>query len=120
MALLMQLTCLAASPVGHTTTKSITRRSVGDMTFYNPGLGACGSTDQDGDLVVAVDRVTYDKEKACGRSLRVKYEGKEVTVKVVDKCMGCKVGDLDLSPAAFKQVIGDLGKGRVKAEWAWV
>ena len=36
-----------------------------------------------------------------------------VTVQVVDRCVGCKYFDLDLSPAAFEE-LADLSVGRLK------
>jgi len=100
----------------------------GDLTHYDvgAGFGACGQMHSNSELVVAIDPTTYGNDpnpnnsKQCGRSIRVKYGGKSAVVKVVDKCPGCKTGDLDLSPAAFKQVVGDLGIGRVRGTWDWI
>ena len=42
----------------------------------------------------------------CGRKLKVTYEKKSVTVKVVETCPAskCKVGSVELSPTAFKRL----------------
>ena len=83
----------------------------GDLTYYNPGLGACGIDSTDNDAVVAVSHFTFDavqtgsdpnKNPLCGRKIRAKRvderTGKEVSVDltVIDRCTGCKPTDLDV------------------------
>ncbi|KAM5350373.1 hypothetical protein ACJ41O_006878 [Fusarium nematophilum] len=97
----------------------ITRRSEGEITYYNPGLGACGQTHTDGDMVVAVSAALFDADRPCGRQIRVRGDAGEALVTVVDRCGGCAYNDLDLSPVAFQQSIGDLGIGRRVASWDW-
>ncbi|KAH6610011.1 expansin-like protein [Trichoderma cornu-damae] len=92
----------------------------GSITWYNTGLGACGHNNNDGELVAAVSHSLYDRERPCGRKLRVTYKGRSVVVTVVDRCDGCAENDVDLSPAAFRNVIGDMGIGRATANWNWV
>ncbi|KAL7792098.1 RlpA-like double-psi beta-barrel-containing domain-containing protein [Trichoderma ceciliae] len=91
----------------------------GAITWYNTGLGACGHNNNDGELVAAVSHSLYDREHPCGRKLRINYKGKSVVVTVVDRCGGCAENDIDLSPTAFRDVIGDLGVGRATATWNW-
>ncbi|KAL6910119.1 expansin-like protein [Trichoderma evansii] len=91
----------------------------GDITWYNTGLGACGHTNNDGELVVAVSHSLYDHEHPCGRKIQINYKGKSEVVTVVDSCGACAENDLDLSPTAFEQVIGPLDIGRVTANWDW-
>lgn len=43
-----------------------------------------------------------------------------IIVEVVDKCPGCRYGDLDLSKAAFKVAVGDLIIGLVQISWQWL
>ncbi|PHH61420.1 hypothetical protein CDD81_391 [Ophiocordyceps australis] len=93
--------------------------SSGQITYYYPGLGACGQTNGANDAIVAVSAPLFDSQRPCGRNIRVKYGGRSVVVRVVDRCAGCAYNDLDLSPTAFQQVVGDLGKGRVPASWEW-
>ncbi|PON25726.1 hypothetical protein TGAM01_v205163 [Trichoderma gamsii] len=92
----------------------------GSVTYYEVGLGACGQTNSDSELVVAVSHSLYDREHPCGRNIRVHYEGKSVDVRVVDRCESCAEDDLDLSPTAFQQVIGPLSIGRATATWEWI
>ncbi|RLL98664.1 hypothetical protein CFD26_107847 [Aspergillus turcosus] len=100
----------------------------GDLTYYNPGLGSCGFTNTDSDMICAVSHVLFDAASTgsnpnanplCGLKLRLRRDGKSVDVKVVDRCVGCKVDDLDVSPAVFEKV-ADLDLGRVLVEWSWL
>ncbi|USP73462.1 hypothetical protein yc1106_00736 [Curvularia clavata] len=106
----------------------------GDLTYYNPGLGACGQTHGDGDPVVAVSHIIWDKNQVganpntntlCGKKIRARRvderTGKEasIDVTVIDRCTGCKAVDLDVSPAMFKK-LADPDLGRVKVEWSWL
>ncbi|KAL6852615.1 hypothetical protein ACO1O0_007162 [Amphichorda felina] len=91
----------------------------GEMTYYEPGLGACGQTNGPGELIVAVSASRYDQQNLCGKKIKVQGSRGEVVVTVVDRCAGCARDDLDLSPAAFKQAIGDLGIGRTEGRWGW-
>ncbi|UQC79524.1 SCP-like extracellular protein [Colletotrichum lupini] len=89
----------------------------GDITFFSPGLGACGWTDNDNSMIVALSHIKMGSQSngnpLCGKTVRIQAEGKSVDVKVTDKCMGCAVNDIDVSPAVFKALLGDLGRGRV-------
>ncbi|KAI0665505.1 RlpA-like double-psi beta-barrel-protein domain-containing protein-containing protein [Trametes maxima] len=87
----------------------------GDATLYSTGLGACGIVNTDADFVVAVDHQTFDTfpgagpnhnaDPICNKQLTAKTaDGKSVTVTVVDRCAGCALGSIDLSPSAFLQL----------------
>ncbi|CAG8698699.1 3905_t:CDS:1, partial [Racocetra fulgida] len=65
----------------------------GEATFYNTGLGACGITSNDNELVAALPAPDYDSFipdgnpnhcTACGRTATVVSGDKSVTVKIVD------------------------------------
>src|SRR6266498_2272943 len=92
----------------------------GDATFYSPGLGACGKSSSNSDLIFALPAVMFDpspggnpnKNKNCGRKVKVTRGRKSVIVRCVDRCTGCKFGDIDLSPAAFRK-LGAFSEGRV-------
>ncbi|KAI0013774.1 RlpA-like double-psi beta-barrel-protein domain-containing protein-containing protein [Xylariaceae sp. FL0662B] len=96
----------------------------GDMTFYTPGLGACGGTNNENDRIVALSPAQYgndanpNKAKVCGKHIKIHYSGKTTTAKVVDKCPGCASGSIDVSPSVFKQ-LASLDKGRVKVTWEY-
>ncbi|KHO00434.1 Rare lipoprotein A (RlpA)-like protein [Metarhizium album ARSEF 1941] len=95
-------------------------RTTGDFTYYYTGLGACGWTNYDGEMVAAVGHGLYDRTRPCGRWIRIHYGGRSAEVKVVDRCEACNDDALDLSPTAFKQVVGDLGPGRVQGGWEFI
>ncbi|KAB5589544.1 putative effector protein [Ceratobasidium theobromae] len=95
----------------------------GWATYYNPsaGVGACGWSDSDSELVAAIGTSLYQQMmvdrnpnhcKACGKSAKVTWRGKSVTVKIVDRCPGCGYNDIDLSPAAFRRLAA-LGVGKL-------
>lgn len=73
----------------------------GDLTYYNPGLGACGIESGDNDAVVAVSHYTFDaaqkgsdpnQNPLCNRKIRAtrvdERTGKSVSidVTVIDRC----------------------------------
>lgn len=71
------------------------------MTYYDPGLGACGIDSRDNDAIVAISHYTFDAAQTgsdpnqnplCGRKIRIRRvnesTGKSVSidVTVVDRC----------------------------------
>ncbi|RGP63615.1 hypothetical protein FLONG3_9828 [Fusarium longipes] len=95
-------------------------RTLGEITFYHPGKGACEEDHGDADLVAAIGRGLYDSGDYCGKNIKLKGEAGEVIVTVVDRCEGCADNDLDVSPSAFEKAMGSQSKGRVQGEWNWV
>ncbi|KAL5119176.1 hypothetical protein ACEQ8H_002884 [Pleosporales sp. CAS-2024a] len=106
----------------------------GDLTYYDPGLGACGIDSGDNDAVVAISHYTFDaaqkgsdpnKNPLCGRKIRAtRTDGRtgkpvSIDVTVIDRCVGCEPTDLDVSPAMFDKM-ADAALGRVKVDWAWL
>ena len=71
----------------------------GEATFFNTGMGACGVTSQDSDMMVALAAGDFDptspggnpnKNSLCGKSIRVSYKGgPEVICKILDRCPEC-------------------------------
>ncbi|KAI1779171.1 RlpA-like double-psi beta-barrel-protein domain-containing protein-containing protein [Hypoxylon cercidicola] len=96
----------------------------GDMTYFTPGLGACGKHNSETDHVVALAAAQYggdanpNKAKVCGRKISIRYGGKTASATVVDKCPSCASGSINVSPAVFKQ-LASLDKGRVKVTWGY-
>lgn len=113
----------APAPVSPNESELVRRANTGDLTFYDVGLGACGTTNSDSELVVAMSASLMGTQSNgnpnCGKKIKINYGGKSVTVKVVDKCMGCAKYDLDLSPAAFKTLAPESA-GRIKGSWSFV
>jgi expansin (peptidoglycan-binding protein) len=99
----------------------------GDATFYDVGLGACGKVNTDDQFICALNFDMFDPSpngnpnlnKNCGRKVKVTRGNKHVIVTIVDRCAGCKCGDLDLSPAAFCK-IANTDEGRVKMTWRYL
>ncbi|KAK3486705.1 RlpA-like double-psi beta-barrel-protein domain-containing protein-containing protein [Neurospora hispaniola] len=110
------------------TTETLDPRSFSSrITWYNTGLGACGTVSNDGQLVVALNHDQFDpstpngnpnRNSLCGRRIRVNANGRSVTVTLVDRCAGCPYGGLDLSPAAFS-VLASTSVGVVQGSWDW-
>ncbi|KAI1270354.1 RlpA-like double-psi beta-barrel-protein domain-containing protein-containing protein [Xylariaceae sp. FL1019] len=115
-------TILALAAVGSalaapTFTSSIANRSyTGDITYYEPGLGACGWTNSDSEDVVALSTADYDGN--CGKSITITKDGKTASAKVVDKCPSCASGSIDVSSTVFAQ-LADLSVGRTTVSWSF-
>lgn len=108
------------------------QKYTGEMTIYNPAgeLGACGKRLSDDEFIVALGAPTMGPSTYnvmtgeatnpwCGKSIQITYQGKTAVGRIEDKCPGCAAGDIDLSPALWKELTGmdpSLG-GRFKAEW---
>lgn len=102
----------------------------GDLTYYDPGLGACGITSGSDEHIVAVSEVTFDlftpngnpnNNPLCGQKVSITgSSGSTYEATIVDRCVGCKAADLDLSPGFFTIVEPD-GNGRVhNVDWKFL
>lgn len=93
----------------------------GVATFYAAtGAGAC-SFDPGADLMVAaMNHTDYETAKACGARVQVRSSsGTTITVRIVDECPECAVGQLDLSREAFTR-LADPTLGRIPVSWTLV
>lgn len=89
----------------------------GVATYYAAtGKGNCSFEASEDLMVVALNTADYADAALCGGYLNVAGPEGKVTVRVVDRCPGCKTGGLDLSKQAFKQ-IASLSRGRVPVTW---
>ena len=88
----------------------------GEGTFFTVGLGSCGETSKDSDLVVALSSSKMSSGKYCGKKIKAKGTKGEVTATVVDTCPSCAEDDIDFSIGAFKS-IGSMATGRIKISW---
>lgn len=100
----------------------------GDLTYYKPGLGACGKVNGENDAIVAISHVIFDPKTPngnpnnnplCGRKIKINRNGKSVVVRVQDRCEACKKNDLDVPVKVFKK-LAKKSAGRVKMNWKWV
>jgi len=104
---------------------------VGEGTWFEPGLGACGINNTESDFIVAVSWMIFDNfpdyqggnpnsNPICDRKINAQYQGNGVNVSVTDRCTGCKLRDLDFSPGVFSQ-LADLSVGRIyNVTWTWI
>lgn len=96
---------------------------MGDLTYYDPGLGACGKVSKDGDDVVSVSHFVFDAvgrgrsdpngNGLCGRKLRAVREGRSVDLVVVDRCtclfpFEYQIGGMQLNCAMIAQGISEF------------
>ncbi|CAO3589681.1 unnamed protein product [Absidia cylindrospora] len=91
----------------------------GDATYYTVGLGSCGKTSTDRQLVAALSSDLMSKGKYCGKKIKIKTPTGTVTATVVDTCPGCAKNSVDLSITAFKK-IGKVAAGRISINWSFV
>ncbi|TAQ83399.1 hypothetical protein B7494_g8275 [Chlorociboria aeruginascens] len=106
----------------------------GDLTYYAPGLGACGIVSSASDNICAVSHIIFDAASTsgnpnanplCGKMIRIRRDKgdgqgtRSVDVKVVDRCVGCAAVDLDLSLGVFEELAYEA-QGRVQGTWAWL
>lgn len=100
----------------------------GDLTYYAPGLGACGVTSSDSDKIVAISHIVFDAVSTgsdpnanplCGKKIRARRDNKSVDLTVVDRCTGCQPDDLDVTVDTFAE-LADVDLGRVPVEWNWL
>lgn len=91
----------------------------GEATYYDPtGTSACGVKGTATSPYAAMNAAQY-KKADCGKCVSVTGPKGTTVVSVVDKCPGCKAGDLDLGTSAFAK-IANLSAGRVKIKWHFV
>jgi len=100
----------------------------GEATYYAPGLGSCGDTNDSSELIVAISHTLMDAaggsngNPLCGKQIKATASdtGKSVTVSVKDRCVGCAEGDLDFTETGFEQLGHALGDGRFDITWSYV
>ncbi|KAI1820593.1 RlpA-like double-psi beta-barrel-protein domain-containing protein-containing protein [Xylaria intraflava] len=110
---------VALGTVGSVAALPISNRSgtlTGDMTFYQPGLGACGETDSASEDVVALSPAQFTG--SCGRTITVTKDGRTAEAKVVDLCPSCASGAIDVSLTVF-QSLADPAVGRTTVSWSY-
>jgi len=90
----------------------------GVATYYAAtGDGACTFGPSPNDLNVAAMNVAeWAGSAVCGECVSVAGPKGTVTVRIVDECPDCQMGQLDLSQQAFAQ-IADVSAGRVAITW---
>ncbi|ABX04461.1 MAG TPA: hypothetical protein DEF47_20560 [Herpetosiphon sp.] len=90
----------------------------GRATFYDPtvGMGNCSLPVPSDMLLAAMNTTDYGLADYCGAYVTVNGPRGSVTVKIIDRCPGCVVGGIDLSPQAFERIAA-LEAGNVPITW---
>lgn len=91
----------------------------GDATYYTfaDGGGNCMYDPTPDDLMVgAMNETEYDNSAICGTCAVVTGPEGQIRIRIVDRCAGCQVGGIDLSPEAFA-LIAEIARGRVPITW---
>lgn len=94
----------------------------GELTYFSPGMGACGHQSGEGDKMVAISQTLFDQytpggnpnnNPLCGATLSIKgADGAEHKATIWDRCVGCKESDLDLPEAFFNAVTTPAGSDK--------
>ncbi|RWA09863.1 hypothetical protein EKO27_g5235 [Xylaria grammica] len=100
----------------------------GDLTYYAPGLGACGVYNSESDSIAALSWQLFDQytpggnpnaNTLCGRQIQINLGGKSTIVTVEDRCEACQLNDIDVPIAVFSQ-LADPTVGRTQMTWNWL
>ncbi|KAI0455528.1 RlpA-like double-psi beta-barrel-protein domain-containing protein-containing protein [Xylaria acuta] len=119
---------VSAAPATSPAAALSTRDMSGDLTYYAPGLGACGVYSSEDDAVVALSWQLFDQytpngnpnlNSLCGRQIQINLGGSSAVVTVQDRCQGCQYNDLDVPIKVFSQ-LADPNAGRVQMTWNWL
>ncbi|KAJ6554581.1 hypothetical protein B0H19DRAFT_948609, partial [Mycena capillaripes] len=90
------------------------------------GLGACGDVYDDNSFTAAVSMEMFDnwpgasaeqnRNPICGPFVPGRMALSNAGLMIVDRCVGCQVNDIDLTPAAFA-ALADMSLGRTFVTW---
>jgi len=99
----------------------------GDVTHWDGGLGACGTTvDTNADMAVSLPYAFMgtlsNSNPLCGRSVTLynPNSGTKVQATVRDKCMGCVDRAIDTTDALFNAITDGTGNGRYPGIVWWL
>lgn len=91
----------------------------GEITYFTPGMGACGETSGEGDKMVAISQSLFDqytpngnpnKNPLCGKTLTITgADGADHVATIWDRCVGCAMDDLDMPQEFFNEVTTPSG-----------
>ncbi|KAJ7063131.1 RlpA-like double-psi beta-barrel-protein domain-containing protein-containing protein [Mycena amicta] len=93
----------AVFPRAANATRAVVQKRFGDarFTFFDTGLGACGSTNVASDFIVALNSEQYGNGEHCYEMVEITYKGKTKQAQIVDECPGCPYAALDMSTGLF-------------------
>ncbi|XP_008187959.1 uncharacterized protein LOC100571999 isoform X1 [Acyrthosiphon pisum] len=105
---------------------SLQLNKIGDLTYYELGLTACGQVYTNEDMVAAIAFGHFttpnpNLDPMCGKQVKIVdlSTSKSIIVTVRDKCQGCKMNDIDVSPSAFEKFKPKI-VGRFKVSWDFI
>jgi len=70
------------------------------------------------DVYPGYNGVDPNSNPVCNKQIVASYQGKSVTLTVTDRCTGCSVTSIDLTPTAFSE-LADQSLGRIQLTWVW-
>ncbi|MBI5538176.1 MAG: hypothetical protein HY898_35970 [Deltaproteobacteria bacterium] len=93
----------------------------GKASFYPAtGAGNCSFEASAQDRMIgAMNRTEYAGSAVCGTCVLVHGPKADITIRIVDQCPECSVGQIDLSQEAFAK-IADIPRGIVPITWSFV
>ncbi|OBZ75194.1 hypothetical protein A0H81_04503 [Grifola frondosa] len=88
------------------------------FTYYNDGMNACGSFDQPGDFIVALNSDQWDGGSHCYDKITITYQGKTAQATITDECPGCPYGGLDFSEGLMNY-FASTAAGEIFGAWVF-
>ncbi|ESK92216.1 non-catalytic module family expn protein [Moniliophthora roreri MCA 2997] len=115
------LSVVLSAPVPDLQPRALSKRGYsGRATYFYVGLGNCGDTNVDADIVVALATSTYNNGAHCNQQVKITdSKGTVQYATVKDSCSTCAEGDLDMSPSLF-QLFNSLDTGVFPMSWEFV
>ena len=127
----MKARALALSALSLTISIPLATAYSGEMTHYTPAYtptgSSCNMAAQPGEPVVAISKTQMNNppnpnnNPLCGTYISIYNPYNQHTVqnvKIVDTCVGCSEGDIDVNVELFEALGFDAGAGRVKGmDW---
>jgi len=89
------------------------------FTFYDAGMGACGKHNDASDFIVALNKQQYgggSPGPMCFKQVSITVNGKTATATIMDECMGCPYGALDMSRGLFDHFASE-SEGEIYGTW---
>ncbi|KAJ7685012.1 RlpA-like double-psi beta-barrel-protein domain-containing protein-containing protein [Mycena polygramma] len=111
--------CVRISAEAHAMNDALQRRyDNARFTFFDAGLGACGSYSSASDFIVALNAEQYGDGEHCYEMIEITYNGKTARAQIVDECPECAWGALDFSTSLFDHFASE-DKGVLYGSWVF-
>ncbi|CAM4831360.1 unnamed protein product [Rotaria magnacalcarata] len=121
--------CISGPCTGNSTSGGLVFQGRASYYVVGGGITACGTRHSDSEYIAALNGAQFDphtpngnpnRNTLCNKLANVVGPKGSITVKIVDKCPGCRYGDLDLSKGAFQAAVGNLVLGLGSITWKWI